>query len=245
VDAVKLSRNASLRINHLLDRYVPPALRDSRLFAKLARRMYGPLTIDIVDLKARAFYLSREEFAAFYQKLRSRFDQGFTDLTPESLDGVLRAVRGRTVLDVACGLGYLAGLLADHHEVVGCDVAVSAGRRGHDSSVQWCDANIEELPFRDSSFDTVVSTHTLEHVQHLGRALDELRRVARERIVVVVPRQRPYLATFNPHIHFFPYEFSLLAWTGTQRPHTLDLAGGDWLYVEDQTADHGRNSERA
>jgi hypothetical protein len=54
------------------------------------------------------------------------------------------------------------------------------------------------------------------------------------RVVVVVPRQRPYRSTFNPHLHFFPYEFSLLAWTGTERPHSLSLAGGDWLYVEDQ-----------
>jgi len=88
----------------------------------------------------------------------------------------------------------------------------------------------------------VVSTHTLEHVQHFGAALDELRRVARQRIVVVVPHQRPYRATFNPHIHFFPYKFSLLAWTGTDHPHTLDLVGGDWLYVEDVVPEDARHS---
>ncbi len=102
---MKLSRRASLWINEALDRYLPPAMRDSRLFSKLARRMYDELTIDIVELKDKAFYLSRAEFAAFYQNLRSRFDQGVTDLTSESLEGVLRSVRGRTVLDVACGLG--------------------------------------------------------------------------------------------------------------------------------------------
>ena len=80
-----------------------------------------------------------------------------------------------------------------------------------------------------------MSTHTLEHVQHLGSALAELRRVAAKRLVVVVPRQRPYRVTFNPHIHFFPYEFSLLAWTGTDRPYRCELVGGDWLYVEEQT----------
>ena len=50
-----------------------------------------------------------------------------------------------------------------------------------------------------------------------------------------MPRQRPYRVTFNPHIHFFPYEFSLLAWTGTDRPYRCELVGGDWLYVEEQT----------
>jgi ubiquinone/menaquinone biosynthesis C-methylase UbiE len=109
---------------------------------------------------------------------------------------------------------------------------VSVGRRGTDTAVHWCDGNIEELPFRDGAFDTVVSTHTLEHVQHLAAAIAELRRVARERLVVVVPRQRPYRVTFNPHIQFFPYRFSLLAWTGTEHEHRLELVGGDWLYVE-------------
>jgi ubiquinone/menaquinone biosynthesis C-methylase UbiE len=232
-DRLRFNRKASLWINEALDRYLPPVIRDSKLFGKLARRMYGQLTIDIVDLKDKAFYLSRAEFATFYQSLNSRFNQGATDLTPESLDGVLRAVRGQTVLDVACGLGYVCERLASDHSVVGCDVAVSAGRRGTHPNVRWCDGNVEELPFRDRAFDTVVSTHTLEHVQHFGKALDELRRVARKRIVVVVPHQRPYMATFNPHIHFFPYKFSLLAWTGTDRPHSLDLVGGDWLYVED------------
>jgi SAM-dependent methyltransferase len=239
---VKVSRRATVWINDMLDRYLPPSMRDSRLLGKLASRMYDGLTIDIVELKDKAFYLSRAEFAAFYQNLHQRFDQGITDLTPESLTGVLGAVRGRTVLDVACGLGYVCERLAPDHDVVGCDVAVSAGRRGTHPNVRWCDGNVEELPFRDHAFDTVVSTHTLEHVQHLGLALSELRRVARERIVVVVPHQRPYRATFNPHIHFFPYKFSLLAWTGTDRPHTLDLVGGDWLYVEDVIPEAARRS---
>src|SRR5262249_10192016 len=150
------------------------------------RRMYGQLTVDVVDLKDKAFYLSRAEFAAFYQSLRSRFDQGVTDLTPESLAGGLRTVGGGSGLDVAGGLGDGCGGARPDHRVVGCDVAVSAGRRGTHPNVRWCDGNVEELPFRDGSFDTVVSTHTLEHVQHLGIALEELRRVARRRVVVVV-----------------------------------------------------------
>jgi SAM-dependent methyltransferase len=230
-----MSRTASMKLNDALDRWLPPALRDSRLMGRAVRSLYAPLTEDISSFKDRAFYLSRAEYAAFYQGLRSKVDQGLTDLTPESLDAVVAAVAGDDVLDVACGRGHLATLLAQRgHRVVGADVAVSAGRRGADARVRWCDANVEELPFRDRSFDTVVSTHTLEHVQHLGRALAELRRVTRRRLVVVVPRQRPYAVTFNPHIQFFPYRFSLLAWTGTERPHRLDLVGGDWLYVEDQ-----------
>jgi ubiquinone/menaquinone biosynthesis C-methylase UbiE len=232
---IKVSREVSLRINNFLDRFVPPALRDSRLFGWAARRIYGPLTIDIVEFKDRAFYLSRDEFSGFYKQLWHRFSQGETDLTARSLRGVVAAVRGRRILDIACGDGLVAHELAPGRElVVGADVATHAGRRGRSATVRWAAANVEELPFRDDAFDTVVSTHTLEHVQHLETAFRELRRVAHHRLVVVVPRQRPYRATFNSHIHFFPYRFSLLAWTGTDRPHVLDLVGGDWLYVEDQ-----------
>jgi len=243
-----VSRKASLRINAALDRWLPPALRDSRPVAALVRRMYGPLTEDISRFKEHAFYLSRRDYARFYQSLRSRLDQGTTDLTRESLDGVIAAVSGTRVLDVACGRGHLAERIAADHQVVGCDVAVTAGRRGSRHTVLYCEGNVEELPFRDGAFDTVVSTHTLEHVQHLAEALTELRRVSARRIVIVVPRQRPYRVTFNPHIHFFPYKFSLLAWTGTARRHTCDLVGGDWLYAEEvdhALADESRASRTA
>lgn len=232
---MRMSRRASMRWNDLLDRWVPPALRDSRLFAKAARSMYGTLPIPIDELKERAFSLSEAEYGAFYRSLQTKFEQGDTDLTPESLDGVVAAIEGRTVLDVACGKGYLANILARDHRVVACDVALATGDRAiRHSGATLCEANVERLPFHDQSFDTVVSTHTLEHVQHLGAAIAELRRVAAKRVVVVVPRQRPYRVTFNPHIHFFPYRFSLLAWTGTAHPHRCELVGGDWLYVEDR-----------
>lgn len=231
-----MSRRTSMRLNDALDRWVPPALRDSWLFARTARSMYGDLPIPIDELKDRAFTLSPEEYGAFYRNLQTRFDQGDTDLTPESLEAVVASTLGDTVLDVACGKGLLGAVLARDHRVVGVDVALATGDRAirHQGAI-LCEANIERLPFADDSFDTVVSTHTLEHVQHLGAALSELRRVAAKRLVVVVPRQRPYRVTFNPHIHFFPYKFSVLAWTGTDRPYRCELAGGDWLYVEEQT----------
>ncbi|HMK10123.1 MAG TPA: class I SAM-dependent methyltransferase, partial [Acidimicrobiales bacterium] len=185
-----MSRRASLRLNDALDRWVPPALRDSWLFARAARSMYGELPIPIDELKERAFTLSPEEYEDFYRSLQTKFEQGETDLTPESLDAVAQSVVGDTVLDVACGKGYLASILARDHRVVGADVALATGDRAirHQGAL-LCEANVERLPFRDGAFDTVVSTHTLEHVQHLGAALEELRRVASKRLVIVVPRQ--------------------------------------------------------
>jgi len=43
------------------------------------------------------------------------------------------------------------------------------------------------LPFKDGSYANVVCLHTLEHVADDMFLLDELKRVARERVVAVIP----------------------------------------------------------
>jgi hypothetical protein len=76
--------------------------------------------------------------------------------------------------------------------------------------------------------------NTLEHVRDIVRSLEELRRVARKRLIIVVPKQRPYLYTFNLHIHFFPYDFSLLAILRPKSNYQLKNLGGDWFYIENK-----------
>jgi hypothetical protein len=59
--------------------------------------------------------------------------------------------------------------------------------------------------------------------------------VAGKRLIVVVPRERPYRYSFNLHLHFFPYPWSWQAVAGEVPGSTLDDLG-DWLYVEDQAS---------
>jgi ubiquinone/menaquinone biosynthesis C-methylase UbiE len=100
--------------------------------------------------------------------------------------------------------------------------------------LRFVEGNVEQLPFGDSEFDTVICTHTLEHVQRIDQALAGLRRVARQRVIVVVPRERPYRYSFNLHLHFFPYPWSWQAITGNLRNALLEDLG-DWFYVEPQS----------
>ena len=95
---MKLSRSTITHLNAVIDDWVPPKLRDSRLAAWAARRMYGELPIEIDELKERAFSLPRDEYADFYRALNSRVDLGESDLTPESFDAVVAAVTGERVL---------------------------------------------------------------------------------------------------------------------------------------------------
>src|SRR4029077_5826717 len=75
----------------------------------------------------------------------------------------------------------------------------SSGRR-----VNVAVANIETLPFADKSFDTTLCAHTLEHVRDFDKAVGELVRVTRQRLLVIVPCQRYYRYTIDYHLHFFP-----------------------------------------
>lgn len=59
------------------------------------------------------------------------------------------------------------------------------------SGARYITGDLYALPFEDDTFDTVLCSEVLEHLDHPGRAFRELRRVARRAVVVSVPRE-PY-----------------------------------------------------
>lgn len=98
------------------------------------------------------------------------------------------------VLDVGCGDGTLAILLAKKGAVVtACDIssgniaAAQAQNERNGMSVAFLIADAEHLPFPDNSFDCVVSSHVLEHLSVFEKGLAELRRVTKKRAVIAMP----------------------------------------------------------
>lgn len=114
------------------------------------------------------------------------------------------------ILDVGCGPGGFPLELADyapHAAVVGVDLSRSmlatagahAASSRHEPRVHFAQTRGEVLPFADNTFDLVVSTLALHHLQDPVAALAELRRVAQPsaRIVVFDTRRdiHPWLWT--------------------------------------------------
>ncbi|HUG06220.1 MAG TPA: class I SAM-dependent methyltransferase [Candidatus Limnocylindria bacterium] len=87
--------------------------------------------------------------------------------TPESLVNVLPDVRGKDVVELGCGTGYVGAWLKRRgaRRVVGVDITpaqlATAQRLDRKTSLglQLVEANAEVVPLRDRSFDLVVSEY--------------------------------------------------------------------------------------
>jgi len=147
-------------------------------------------------------------------------------------------VEGRTLLDVGCGTGYVVDWIAARRPdlaLTGTDFIIEPGTQARSPKIVFKEALIEALPFADGEFDTVVCTHVLEHILDFRAALSELRRVAAKRLIIIVPQEREYRFTFNPHLHFFPYPHSFLRYIiPVPAVHRVERIGRDIFYFEDR-----------
>jgi ubiquinone/menaquinone biosynthesis C-methylase UbiE len=105
-----------------------------------------------------------------------------------------RLSHGSTVLDVACGPGLVAFVLAEvAGHVTGLDLTPAMldkarelqGQRGQ-TNLTWQLGRAEALPYPDNSFDAVVTRFSFHHLTDPGTALAEMVRVCRPGGRVVV-----------------------------------------------------------
>jgi SAM-dependent methyltransferase len=233
---MKISRKAALFIHHVLDQWLPPAVRDNRfLWGFLFRVVFRQEASLMLNFKERAPLLTDSEIKDVYRRIAPYNIQRPTDLNPESLAEIFARSVGPTVLEVGCGNGFLSAQMRDRYTVTATEIHIPPELKRASRGVTLLEAFAEALPFADASFDTVICTHVLEHVVDLGAAVAELRRLYKKRLIVVVPQQRPYKFTFDLHLHFFPYPHSLLlAMEKTTSQQHCFSAGGDLFYVEEK-----------
>lgn len=228
---MKLNRNFTLAVHFVLDRLLPPLLRDSRWFmAPIFYLLFGEKAKYYLAFKEELHHLSDQDINRYYEVLADTFINRATDLNRESIDYIRSNIQDEGVLDVASGRGFMSEILARQgHSVTAVDIIQPAGTE-LSSNPLYVTAEITQLPFADKQFDTVVCTHTLEHIRNLPKALSEVRRVCKKKLIVVVPCQREYRYTFDLHIHFFPYEYNLRHFVG--ECGVIFKAGGDFIYIE-------------
>ncbi len=229
-----LDRNISVKMNYFIDNFIPPFLRDSKWFMYLPLKfVFGKKSETFINFKERAYLLSDDEFVRTYEYVSDVLIQRETDLNRGCFSKILESIKGETVMEVGSGKCVLSDEIRKKgYAVTASDIILSKDVKKRFPDLTYVESNIEHMPFKDSAFDTVVCTHTLEHVRDLPAAIKELRRVCKKRLMIVVPKQRPYKYTFDLHLNFFPYPSSLLN-IMANKEGSCDVIEGDLFYVED------------
>lgn len=128
---------------------------------------------------------------------------------------IMNEIQGRRILDVGCGAGVYGYLLRNKwqdtppgsiqfrdfgNHVTNDQPELLAGVDIHTGNVRRCNkhdmydfvalARAEQLPFPENYVDTIVFVEVLEHLfkNDAVRALKEFERIARQRIIVTVPK---------------------------------------------------------
>jgi ubiquinone/menaquinone biosynthesis C-methylase UbiE len=234
------------KIRYVLEEWLPPSFRDSVLMRWLFRLYWGRLVDDLEQFRMRITRLSAEEYQSVYERMPRIQEE--TDNSQACLEAIAARVLPGKALDVGCGTGYLVDFLQRQPalagvEIHGADIIIEPDTQRRHPSIRFVAAPIEQLPFPNGFFDTVICTHVLEHVLDIRASIAELRRVCARRLVVVVPLEREYRFTFNPHIHFFPYPHSFLRHIlPVPAEYECQVIGRDLLYVE--TVAHAADADQ-
>ena len=155
-------------------------------------------------------------------------------------------VSGKQVLDVACGEGYGSHLMAQWgaKSVYGVDVdsdtIKKASQMFNDEGLTYLDANAEELPFQDYSFDVIVSFETIEHLDAPEKFLSEIKRLLKPGGTVLLSCPNDYYYYENAPVdnpfhkhkyHFFDFKTIAEKYLGKATNYYLGFAADGFITI--------------
>jgi 2-polyprenyl-3-methyl-5-hydroxy-6-metoxy-1,4-benzoquinol methylase len=241
-----MRRETTNRLRYILEDVLPPVLRDSKAFLSLAKLAWGSHISNLAKFRADAPFLTEAEYEKLYRH-HPRV-HAHTDNSNACVERIIADVVGEKICDVGCGTGYLLNVIRlkrpDIKHFTGVDFVVEDAK--DIKGIEYIAAKVENLPFPDQHFDTVICTHVIEHILDYRAAIAELRRITKQKLIIVVPREREYKYSFNPHFNFFPYTHSFLrAVQPVPEHHVCIDVGRDTYYSEMLTSDGNRAAATA
>lgn len=106
----------------------------------------------------------------------------------------IRKRNPKTILDVGCGEGFTLDLIEKEGikaKLEGVDflkTAIDIGKKER-PHLNLKVGTIYDLPYKDNTFDMVICSEVLEHLEDPKKALDELQRVTKKYVVLSVPNE--------------------------------------------------------
>lgn len=226
-----MNRKFTNIIRGFLDNFIPPIIRDSRIFNyPLFLLLYGRKGASAALDQKKNIFLRLEKSTEVYEETLNMIKKNRpSDLTDRSINHIQTLISSdaNSLIDVGCGIGYFLDKMAKKNiRLTGFDMNPPSST----NSITFVKGDILQLPFEDNSFDVVTCFHTLEHIPNLSGAIAELKRIAKKQLIVVVPKQREFYHTFDSHVHFFPFKEKLIYYMGLEN-YTCEKYEGDWIYT--------------
>ncbi|MBU1087968.1 MAG: class I SAM-dependent methyltransferase [Candidatus Omnitrophica bacterium] len=112
----------------------------------------------------------------------------------QNLLQIIGSLKPEIILDAGCGEGFtLARLkkesIGKHLEGIDSSLnAISLGKKNY-PSLSLKQSDIYNLPYNDNSFDLVICSEVLEHLEHPAKALAEIVRVSKKYCILSVPNE--------------------------------------------------------
>lgn len=118
-----------------------------------------------------------------------------------SLTSLAKPLKAETILDAGCGEGFTLNKLIVNkigQSVEGVEYskeAIALGKKLFPNA-KIKQGSVYDLPYRDNSFDLIVCTEVLEHLENPKKAIQEILRVSKKYILVSVPNE-PFFMMVN------------------------------------------------
>ena len=198
---------------------------------------------------------SREAWRAFYDNTLSKLQQVALGSYPDRDSGPVAVfgriyeharerVVGSSLLDVGTCFGFFPLLLQQldpQIDIVALDVSAPMLELARDAAVSshyaatvtFACGDACSLPFASDSFDTVTALHLLEHLtpSSASRALQEMCRVARLRVIVAVPMEEESDPAYD-HVQRFDREGLINLGEKTRWHCGFEDYLGGWVVLE-------------
>lgn len=149
----------------------------------------------------------------------------------------LPLVKGKVVLDIACGSGYGTQLLSLHaKKVYGVDVdgtSVQYATQNYGApNIEYRVGNGESIPLDDNSVDVVTTFETIEHIPDYKKFIREIKRVLKPNGIALVstPNDLEFAEGNHFHLHEFVYK-ELINLIKKDFKHVDPYFQGTWKYV--------------
>ncbi|CAI2377393.1 unnamed protein product [Moneuplotes crassus] len=171
---------------------------------------YGKMKIandKIMEIKNKRefLYKKHQEIAEGYEKMI------------EKREGINKLIRFRKtlisyatgkVLETGCGTGINSEFYKEDAEVTAVDwsknmIQEALGKEYDTKKIKYKIADVENLPYKDESFDTVVDTFSLQSYFDRNKALGEIKRVLKPGgLFLVLGRGTSYVSLYNEYLQF-------------------------------------------